>query len=76
MTVFNPMKTAYFYENDEWTGKDTPIDKDNVDKYNTDDTRFTFYLWGVFVTADARNNLFSGIYELKNDFIYASTRPT
>lgn len=73
MTVFNPMKTAYFYENDEWTGKDTPIDKDNVDKYNTDDTRFTFYLWGVFVTAYARNNLFSGIYELKNDFIYADT---
>lgn len=73
MTVYNPIKPQYTYLNDEWNCEDKDIDEKNVNEYNDDKTRFTYYLWGVFITAYARNNLFTGIKELKNDFIYCDT---
>lgn len=74
MTVYNPIKPQYTYSNtDNWECEKKEIDEKNVNEYNIDKTRFTYYLWGVFITAYARNNLFTGIKELKNDFIYCDT---
>ena len=74
MTVYNPIKPQYTYTNtDNWECEKKEIDEKNVNAYNIDKTRFTYYLWGVFITAYARNNLFTGIRELKNDFIYCDT---
>ncbi|MBQ5900946.1 MAG: hypothetical protein IIW86_03685, partial [Clostridia bacterium] len=42
-------------------------------KYNLSENRFLFYLWGVYVTAYARRNLWSGILNIKNDYIYSDT---
>ncbi len=41
--------------------------------YNHSRKRFIAYEWGVWCTAYARQNLFSGILELGSDFIYSDT---
>lgn len=42
-------------------------------KYNDDYQRFTYYPWGIFITAYARHMLWSAILEFKDDYIYSDT---
>lgn len=44
-----------------------------VPKENDKFGRFLFYLWGVFVTAYSRRNLYSGIFECGKDYVYTDT---
>ena len=44
-----------------------------VDQYNNNPNRFLFYIWGVFITAYARNNLFNGIKTIGHDYVYCDT---
>lgn len=37
--------------------------KEDIEKYNKSSTRFLSFEWGVFITAFARRNLFSAIFE-------------
>lgn len=46
---------------------------EQVDRENEKKNRFLFYLWGVFCTAYARRNLFTGIVECRSDYIYSDT---
>lgn len=72
MAVTDLLNNEYIYEHNEWSTKETSIDN-AIEDYNKDKNRFLFYPWGVWVTAYARRNLFTGIYECKNDYIYADT---
>lgn len=72
MTVTDLLNDEYIYSNDNWDVSKTSIQY-AIEQYNNDRNRFLFYPWGVWVTAYARKNLFSGINEMKTDYIYADT---
>lgn len=72
MMVFNPIKDNWVYQ-EEWERVSREINDETVEEMNGDNSRFTFYLWGVFVTTYARNNLFTALLEMKDDFVYSDT---
>lgn len=76
MSVTNPMRNEFVFDIlDGW--KENKLNENQkiemLIKYNTAENRFLFYIWGVFVTAYARRNLFTAISELKTDYIYSDT---
>ena len=44
-----------------------------LEDYNKDFNRFTYYAWGVYITAYTRRNLWSGILECGEDYRYSDT---
>lgn len=71
MCVTNIIQPEYIYDG-EWT-QELPNVEEAIENYNNSKKRFISYLFGVWVTAYARRNLFSGIYECKEDYIYSDT---
>lgn len=71
MMVTDIVRDCYIYIT-EW-GLDNPDFNTAIEKYNNSSNRFLFYPWGVWVTAYARRNLFTGIIEFGNDYIYSDT---
>lgn len=72
MAVTDIVRDENLYNADGWDVKKADIEE-QIEKYNTSKNRFLFYLWGVWVTAYARRNLFTGISEFKTDYIYSDT---
>ena len=72
MCVTDICRTEIDYSNDSW-GKIPPVAEDEIQKYNEKKNRFLCFQWGVWVTAYAMRNLFTAIYELKEDYIYSDT---
>lgn len=73
MSVTNILRDLITFDNNDLWGL-SEIDKNKeIEKYNKNPQRFLFYPWGIFVTAYARRNLFSGILECGTDYIYADT---
>lgn len=74
--AFGMMVTAVvrdeFEYADEWFKKAADVDS-QLAGYNNNFNRFLFYGWGVWVTAHARHNLFSAIYEFGTDYVYSDT---
>lgn len=71
MCVTDPCRDENIYDT-EWHNTKNDIQA-MIEKYNKSHNRFLFYPWGVWVTAYARANLFSGILEFGNDYIYSDT---
>ena len=72
MTVTDIITEIVNYMDDEWSS-DAGDQQSQLDNYNKSSKRFLYYPWGVFVTAYARRNLFYGILEFKDDYIYSDT---
>lgn len=72
MCVTDPCRDEIIYSDNEWSIQKADI-ATLIDKYNKNMNRVLYYPWGVWVTAYARRNLFSGILEFKNDYIYSDT---
>ena len=73
MAVTDIVRPKIIYSEDEWQPPKPPIIENAIKKYNDSRSRFLFYPWGVWVTAYARRNLFTGICEFGNDYVYSDT---
>ena len=75
MCVTNPIRDEIVYEGNEWDIQDLTSEKqlEMLQVYNDSKNRFLFYPWGIYVTAYARRNLFTGISECDDDYIYSDT---
>lgn len=71
MCVTDIVRDEIIYDG-EWK-TNTPDYEKEIHKYNSNRGRFLFYPWGVWVTAYARRNLFTGILEFNNDYVYSDT---
>lgn len=72
MAVTDIVHDEEIYSGDQWY--EQPADgQEEIDNYNKSYNRFLYYPWGVFVTAYARHNLWSGILEFEDDYIYSDT---
>ena len=76
MCVTNPLRDEIIYdENNNWDVEHVSEQQkiDMLETYNNSKNRFLFYPWGIYVTAYARRNLFTGISECGDDYIYSDT---
>lgn len=72
MCVTDIMKDETTFNDGEWSSNTVNID-DEIDKYNTSKKRFLYYPWGIWVTAYARKNLWTGIQAAEDDYVYSDT---
>lgn len=75
MCVTNPLRDEYIFDGEQWeTVESNPVELfEMLDKHNESKNRFLYYIWGIFVTAYARRNLFTGIHAVQDDYVYSDT---
>lgn len=71
MCVTSIVRDNYTYTTD-WNESEGDA-LEQINKYNKDKKRFLYYPWGVYVTAYARRNLWNGIFDFRDDYIYSDT---
>lgn len=77
MTVTDIVKhdIVYDIDSENWEPENLSTDdyQNSIDIYNNSIGRFLSYPWGVWVTAYARRNLWSGIIAFGTDYVYSDT---
>lgn len=71
MTVTDITQDNHTYET-EW-GVELANIEEQIEAYNESKRRFLYYAWGVWITAYSRANLWSGILNIGDDYIYSDT---
>ena len=71
MCVTDIVKDKAVY-NDEWGFEKVNVEEE-IENYNNSRKRFLYYAWGIWVTAYARRNLWTGILAVGDDYIYSDT---
>ena len=64
--------TAENGDDNGWSTHKPDVDE-TVAEYNESKNRFLYYAWGVWVTAYARRNLWTGILAVGGDYVYSDT---
>ena len=72
MMVTDIIQDTILYEDDDWETEPVDIDE-KIQEYNESKNRFLYYPWGVWITAYARKNLWTGILNVGDDYIYSDT---
>lgn len=74
MCVTDVVKDNAIYDDhsESWE-TETPDTLDEIEKYNQSRNRFLYYAWGIWVTAYARRNLWTGIIDIGDDYVYSDT---
>ena len=74
MSVTDIVRAIYEYSTEDscWSTSDANTEE-QLTAYNKNYNRFLFYAWGVWVTAHARHNLWSAIFEFGPDYVYTDT---
>lgn len=72
MSVTDIVKDNAIYSDDNWNFEKVDINEE-IEKYNKSKNRFLYYAWGIWVTAYARRNLWTGILAVGDDYIYSDT---
>ena len=74
MSVTDVVKdNAIYDDHSESWDTETPDTFDEIEKYNNSRNRFLYYAWGIWVTAYARRNLWTGIIDIGDDYVYSDT---
>ena len=71
MCVTDLVKDNALYDGD-WSMEQVDLNEE-IEKYNKSIQRFLYYPWGLWVTAYARKNLWSGILATGDDYVYSDT---
>lgn len=71
MCVTDVVKDQTTYSG-EWGVEPVSINEE-IEKYNESKNRFLYYPWGIWVTAYARRNLWTGILAVGDDYVYSDT---
>ena len=71
MCVTDIVKDNAIY-GDDWDVEKVDLETE-IESYNTSKNRFLYYPWGVWVTAYARKNLWTGIIAVGDDYVYSDT---
>lgn len=72
MSVTDIVHKEEIYNSNTWTTVDPDVN-DQIKHYNNSYSRVLYYVWGIFITAYARHNLFAGILKFQNDYLYSDT---
>ena len=73
MCVTDIVKDNAIYSDDDNWGFDKVDINEEIEKYNESKNRFLYYAWGIWVTAYARRNLWTGILAVGEDYVYSDT---
>lgn len=63
---------AVYQDNDTWL-TEIPDLESEIERYNKSYNRYLYYAWGIYVTAYARRNLWTGILATGMDYVYSDT---